>query len=429
MDDFISQFGERLRELRKRRNLTQAALAGKLGVVTLTVSAWETGRRAPTLEHIGKLCRVLSCTPSHLLPTPVERAKDGMVSWVEGVPVGLPESQQAFLEAGVRAFRFFMKGYTFDNFRSDEILRAYPEASLYNLLAGVFRAGCLRIIEALRDREREQALELRFPHLAPVVVAAIPSTALSVIKAEIISFLAANHILPTLRNPSVIGFGPGYTITRLAEQSIPTETEFSKTRWVSLVAYPRRYHNLELQSANCIVRTMGTRHVQSSMCLLPFMARDDEGRPIPDDPGGERQYELEDFQKVDNAWREMSAAFVTVGYLGGGTSDGRIFPLQTLSPYIEERTCAEKVAGEFLGLYLDDRGEMADDADVIRENRAMAFQIDLRLLREVTNRGHVYLLAAGGEKARAAAMVVRSGFANRLVIDCDIADYLLEGTW
>jgi transcriptional regulator with XRE-family HTH domain len=45
----------RLRDLRRRRGLTQEELAERAGVEQPQVSAWEGGRRTPTLENVGKL--------------------------------------------------------------------------------------------------------------------------------------------------------------------------------------------------------------------------------------------------------------------------------------------------------------------------------------------------------------------------------------
>ena len=43
----MSAFAERLKELRKERNLTQTDLAKELGVAMNTVSIWERGERQP----------------------------------------------------------------------------------------------------------------------------------------------------------------------------------------------------------------------------------------------------------------------------------------------------------------------------------------------------------------------------------------------
>lgn len=47
----------RLRDLRRLRGLTQDELAERAGVKQPQVSAWEDGRRTPTLENVGKLAR------------------------------------------------------------------------------------------------------------------------------------------------------------------------------------------------------------------------------------------------------------------------------------------------------------------------------------------------------------------------------------
>lgn len=49
-------FGERIRELRKKRRLTRDELGDILGVSGNAVTAYETGRRNPRKEVIDKLC-------------------------------------------------------------------------------------------------------------------------------------------------------------------------------------------------------------------------------------------------------------------------------------------------------------------------------------------------------------------------------------
>src|SRR5579885_1728526 len=56
----------RLREQREQRQLTQAALAEKLGVSTLTVGRGERGEAVPTPYALKKLCTLLEATPQAL---------------------------------------------------------------------------------------------------------------------------------------------------------------------------------------------------------------------------------------------------------------------------------------------------------------------------------------------------------------------------
>jgi len=63
----MTSFSERLKELRKRNNLTQQELADKVGTNRVNVTKWETGRTEPTLENIVKLSKILDTTTDELL--------------------------------------------------------------------------------------------------------------------------------------------------------------------------------------------------------------------------------------------------------------------------------------------------------------------------------------------------------------------------
>ena len=55
----MTSFSERLKELRKRNNLTQQELADKVGTNRVNVTRWETGRTEPNFETLIKLADLL----------------------------------------------------------------------------------------------------------------------------------------------------------------------------------------------------------------------------------------------------------------------------------------------------------------------------------------------------------------------------------
>lgn len=59
--------GRRIAKFRKRMGLRQYEVAEKIGVNDKHISNIETGRCAPSLELIMKLCGVLQITPNDLL--------------------------------------------------------------------------------------------------------------------------------------------------------------------------------------------------------------------------------------------------------------------------------------------------------------------------------------------------------------------------
>ncbi len=63
-------FGQRLRELRKKQNLSQDYLAKKLGITKGAISQWELGlinSRNIKAENMDKLVRILNTSVSYLL--------------------------------------------------------------------------------------------------------------------------------------------------------------------------------------------------------------------------------------------------------------------------------------------------------------------------------------------------------------------------
>ena len=68
------QFGEKLKQCRKSRKLTQAALAGLLNVSQSTVGNWEAGTREPDLSMINKIASALDIPVSHLMDTAIDDA-------------------------------------------------------------------------------------------------------------------------------------------------------------------------------------------------------------------------------------------------------------------------------------------------------------------------------------------------------------------
>ena len=67
-DRLAAGIGAEVRRRRRRRGLSQAALAAAVGRDRSTVSRWEAGERLPTLAALVALARVLRCAPGALLP-------------------------------------------------------------------------------------------------------------------------------------------------------------------------------------------------------------------------------------------------------------------------------------------------------------------------------------------------------------------------
>ena len=62
--------GKNLQKLRKQKNMTQEALAEKVGVARQTIAKWESGESVPDLEMAAKLASVMEVSLDDLINAP-----------------------------------------------------------------------------------------------------------------------------------------------------------------------------------------------------------------------------------------------------------------------------------------------------------------------------------------------------------------------
>jgi transcriptional regulator with XRE-family HTH domain len=60
-------FAQRIRELRKKKGMTQTELAKSLGKTLGTISTWETGKRKPEFETMDALCDYFDVNLGYLI--------------------------------------------------------------------------------------------------------------------------------------------------------------------------------------------------------------------------------------------------------------------------------------------------------------------------------------------------------------------------
>lgn len=68
MDTVRYQLALRLKSIRKSKGLNQAELAEAMGCEINTISRYETGTNAPSIEHLLRLAEALDVSPMEILP-------------------------------------------------------------------------------------------------------------------------------------------------------------------------------------------------------------------------------------------------------------------------------------------------------------------------------------------------------------------------
>ena len=90
--------GERIKEIRLKKGITQKELAKMLGIATNSLSRYEIGERIPNLEMIKKIADALSVSPSVLIFGEVDSLAYALLSdnneIVNAVTQGLPNGNK-----------------------------------------------------------------------------------------------------------------------------------------------------------------------------------------------------------------------------------------------------------------------------------------------------------------------------------------------
>lgn len=88
--------GQRIRDLRKQKRMSQTELAKSAGVSQTTVTAWETGKAEPSSSAVARLSDIFNVTTDYLLGRPnkqetkkddVELSDDDVIMTWRGKPL------------------------------------------------------------------------------------------------------------------------------------------------------------------------------------------------------------------------------------------------------------------------------------------------------------------------------------------------------
>lgn len=103
--------GERIKELRKSKKMSQSELGKFIGVSQTTVTAWENGRADPSSSYVAKLATFFNVSTDYLLGRDrkeddlktADLADDDTIFTFEGKPI--PEQDLEYMKRLLRGGR------------------------------------------------------------------------------------------------------------------------------------------------------------------------------------------------------------------------------------------------------------------------------------------------------------------------------------
>ena len=412
------EFAHRLVSILDAQQMSQSQLATALGVSRSTVTGWIRHQKLPDAYLIHGLCVALQCSADWLLglaQSSEKRDLSSRIRWTEHLLPLLSDTQHESLSVGLR---FFNQAMTQD---LAPTLENEGSPSVWAALQAVFRSGAIRLTHIARHSAYEARLKELYPTLRDVIVADIPQRITeTLIRTEIVAFLAMATMLSPLIRPQAVGFGSGYTLLRMCEQSIASVDQFSGTAWIPLLAFAPS--NMEDYTANMLARLMSIRHAGSHALYLPHP--DECTTPEMRLTHQETLHRMRNVQTIF-----VSASGVDRRHVSGEAhllAQFRSADYLSEAPDLREHYADLSDKGQFgaeiLRYLIDSSGQ------ILSRDESVGNQAELEILRYVSAHGRVCLVAACGYKAKAVLTCVKNRLVNALVIDSEIAEYLLASS-
>ena len=444
-------FSEKLTSLLVNRNLSQRQFAETVGFAPSMVTDWIKGKHFPSCENLIKICKFFHVSADYMLDLELTGAggyihvnKSDGFEWVEQVSNNLSEDQIHEYKTGIRVFRALVK----DGLLESELtakngpFEGLAWQSLHRAFRSTVSAGALQITNIPRSALKEDLLKEHYPVLRRVIVARLPGQHSRkvnplwspLLRTEFVAFLAATEAFKGAGlSANTVGIGPGFTLYRCAELFIPSHTRFAGTNWAAMMEVRDRASEHIAVSSDLTVKVLAARNPGSQALLLPYLPEDE--RTIEFDARTPQQtVALDTLSKLS----EAAALFLSVGGVApdrpayeerlGATA--QMFSAKALD-HLRQRLTFYKLekdfCGEVMGHFLNENAEPLASQPFQRERESLIYSPDIGLLRQIVGRMNLVWVVAGAEyKKKPVEMMVRNKLANALVIDEDIADYLLE---
>ena len=439
-------FPQRLKQVLKKRKITQRELARRLRVSEGGVANWMSGTM-PSISRLIEICDFLDVSSDYLLGIDehgcIEHYKNGAFGWMENIPENLTEELSQEYRVGIQFFEAVVRDGLFESeltgpngrFKGQTIAgleRSFRTAIFANALK-LKRVGRNHLLE-------DDLLKLYSPLLKQVLVVELPKGRHShrncvsshLFNVEFLAHAAATEVFPALEE-GAIGIGPGYTLYRCAELAPPSQHQYKSINWASTMEVSSHQQEAASVSSNLAVKLLAARNPNTRAFTLPYLAPERRSLHREDLDAHQAQAAA-----TIEELRVARAILMTVGGVSSpNAADSLVYSRRsTLSPKflhsLHEQLKLENkersFSGEVLGHMLGNNAQGVGDASFQSIQERKVYAPALNLLRNVMDRnnGYVWVIATGDHKKIATEMVIRNRLANALVIDGEIAEFLLD---
>ncbi len=438
----MSDFGDRLREMRKGLGLTQSELADQVGVHHQSISNWELGNVIPDIHQFRDLCLYFRCSADNFLSLPNENSEvkfenGSGLKWQVTRPPRTNLSPAREVDDAIEVFRLIaQEGKGFREIQNTKKFAGYGDMRLRHLVKVALFSTAIQLTDVERDSNKEEELREQFdPQLQQCIIAKTTLKADqlidSTIRTEAVAFLAARDAIASIPNNAHVGLTGGTTIARFTDLLPPASPDLRGIKWLPLlVSQDHDSKAPATSSANSVITRLLYKQPGAEGFRLPFLDAPRRSSDYLKRISGYEQSYVAGAQEVRNLARKVAVAFLSVGTseYNWQISDAYM-GLPSLMDVFDDLSSEEKqqCAGDILLTLVDMAGKRIGSQDSQDENDKIVYSIGLDYLCDIAKFGTVWVLAARSQPGKANVIrgALQAGLINSLVIDTTVADMLL----
>jgi DNA-binding transcriptional regulator LsrR (DeoR family)/DNA-binding XRE family transcriptional regulator len=418
--DLRQEFGNRLSKLRNLHDLTQAEAARRVEVGATAWAAYEQGVSAPSLETLIRIADLLKTSIDQLVgrdPEPSTSAGPGGVKWQPVWKSG-PKGNDAL---AVQAWQRVIQGQTIAQIGDAMHLERHR---VDDMLGDLIFQDRIELLEVGTDREGKRLKEHFTVEgrslLRDAWVAGVGHVRPAWVRMVLLGHTAKEYFKATVRAGDTIALCGGFAVSRLVCELRRGDIPYGVTV-VPLAASPM-FEEPNV-SANGLVSALAYRHYRVQVKaeeLPPCLGGDAPGGPAV----------LIAKRVLDRASR-ADVVFLGIGAAETGALAKNLLDVRADYHHMAGLDLSSlrdkskpKLVGNIAYYLVDETGRPPEDFRQANEN--LVISIGLSGLEEIVKTGgRVVILAAGKNKAAVVNAAVRSGRANALVVDSELAAELL----
>ena len=310
---------------------------------------------------------------------------------------------------------------------------AHSPDELRRMVKMALLSGAIELLSVDTDEEWSAKIKVKYEGLRQCLVSRVklPTRDIladSVIRPEMVAFLASREAIRRLRGGAKVGLSGGTTLARFVDFLPHGSPDLAGIKWYALLA-TKRTPSIGTSAANDVLARVTYNHPGSEGFRLPFIAQEQRSSAARSKAFGHTREQLDLAYRLLGEIQEVQEVILSLGSAEYNYRQSNYYMgLEQLGSLLNGLEDSDRVqlAGDILLQLVDREGNRFGSTTFQRKNDRLVFSVGLNGLKQIATNNNVWALVTRESKALVARASVKGGYVNGLILDNWVAKRLDE---